>query len=195
MPKPPEPKKMEIIEKPIFRDDYEMQLVDADWLKSAVKPKNFIDFIPEQCILCEGCVDICPWYCIFMLDPTAPDAASRAEEAIARRGLRTICLFPAMHHVPLHNDRIHQIVSVAANHPGAVVFVHCGMLSVGVRKKLGLPSRFDMSLSNPIDLHRVALEHPRVNFVVPRATSVSASGAAVPPRPLKRRRRSPSRRW
>jgi predicted TIM-barrel fold metal-dependent hydrolase len=30
-----------------------------------------------------------------------------------------------------------------------------------------LPSRFDMSLSNPIDLHRVALEHPKVNFVIP----------------------------
>jgi len=66
-----EPKPMEIIEKPIFRADYEMELVDEDWLKGAVKPKRFIDFIPEQCILCEGCVDICPWYCIFMVDPTA----------------------------------------------------------------------------------------------------------------------------
>ena len=71
MPSPPEPKKMENIEKPIFRDDYEMGLVDEEWLKGAVKPKRFIDFIPEQCILCEGCVDICPWYCIFMVDPEA----------------------------------------------------------------------------------------------------------------------------
>jgi formate hydrogenlyase subunit 6/NADH:ubiquinone oxidoreductase subunit I len=71
MPKPVEPKKMENIEKPIFRIDYEMQLVDEDWLKGAVKPKSFIDFIPEQCILCEGCVDICPWYCIHMVDPAA----------------------------------------------------------------------------------------------------------------------------
>jgi len=71
MPKAPEPRKMETIQKPIFRIDYEMQLVDDEWLKGAVKPKNFIDFIPEQCILCEGCVDICPWYCIHMVDPTA----------------------------------------------------------------------------------------------------------------------------
>jgi formate hydrogenlyase subunit 6/NADH:ubiquinone oxidoreductase subunit I len=71
MPKTPEPKKMETIEKPIFRADYEMELVDDEWLKSAVKPKRFIDFIPEQCILCEGCVDICPWYCIFMVSPEA----------------------------------------------------------------------------------------------------------------------------
>jgi formate hydrogenlyase subunit 6/NADH:ubiquinone oxidoreductase subunit I len=71
MPKPVEPKSMENIEKPIFRVDYEMELVDDEWLKGAVKPKNFIDFIPEQCILCEGCVDICPWYCIHMVDPAA----------------------------------------------------------------------------------------------------------------------------
>jgi formate hydrogenlyase subunit 6/NADH:ubiquinone oxidoreductase subunit I len=71
MPKTPEPKKMETIEKPIFRVDYEMQLVDEEWLRGAVKPKSFIDFIPEQCILCEGCVDICPWYCIHMVDPAA----------------------------------------------------------------------------------------------------------------------------
>jgi formate hydrogenlyase subunit 6/NADH:ubiquinone oxidoreductase subunit I len=81
MPKPPDPKKMEIIEKPIFRDDYEMGLVDSDWLKSAVKPKNFIDFIPEQCILCEGCVDICPWYCIFMVSTEAVAEAGNVELA------------------------------------------------------------------------------------------------------------------
>ena len=81
MPKPPEPKKMEIIEKPIFRADYDMELVDEEWLKKAVKPKRFIDFIPEQCILCEGCVDICPWYCIFMLDPTAVEESGNVELA------------------------------------------------------------------------------------------------------------------
>jgi formate hydrogenlyase subunit 6/NADH:ubiquinone oxidoreductase subunit I len=75
----PEPKPMEIIEKPIFRTDYDMQLVDSDWLKGAVKPKRFIDFIPEQCILCEGCVDICPWYCIFMVDPQAVEDSGNVE--------------------------------------------------------------------------------------------------------------------
>jgi formate hydrogenlyase subunit 6/NADH:ubiquinone oxidoreductase subunit I len=72
---------MEIIEKPIFRADYEMELVDDEWLKSAVKPKRFIDFIPEQCILCEGCVDICPWYCIFMVSPEAVRDAGNIELA------------------------------------------------------------------------------------------------------------------
>jgi predicted TIM-barrel fold metal-dependent hydrolase len=47
------------------------------------------------------------------------------------------------------------------------VFVHCGVLSVGVRKKLGLPSPFDMRFSNPIDLHAVALRYPDVPIIVP----------------------------
>jgi len=81
MPKPPDPKSMEIIEKPIFRADYEMELVDNDWLKGAVKPKRFIDFIPEQCILCEGCVDICPWYCIFMVSPDAVEESGNVQLA------------------------------------------------------------------------------------------------------------------
>ena len=81
MPQNPEPKKMESIEKPIFRADYEMELVDDEWLRTAVKPKRFIDFIPEQCILCEGCVDICPWYCIFMVSPDAVEDSGNIELA------------------------------------------------------------------------------------------------------------------
>ena len=91
MPKTPEPKKMEIIEKPIFRTDYDMELVDEEWLKTAVKPKRFIDFIPEQCILCEGCVDICPWYCIFMVSPDA--VADAGNVALARQMNDTDILF------------------------------------------------------------------------------------------------------
>ena len=61
-----------------------------------------------------------------------------------------MCLFPAMHHVPLHDDRTIAVVGAAAAIPGAVVFVHCGVLSVGVREKLGLPSRFDLRLGDPL---------------------------------------------
>jgi formate hydrogenlyase subunit 6/NADH:ubiquinone oxidoreductase subunit I len=82
----PEPKKMESIEKPIFRADYEMELVDDEWLRTAVKPKRFIDFIPEQCILCEGCVDICPWYCIFMVSPDAVEDSGNIELARQMEG-------------------------------------------------------------------------------------------------------------
>ena len=47
------------------------------------------------------------------------------------------------------------------------MFVHCGALSVGVRKKLGLPSRFDVRFGNPLDLHALAADFPDVPFIIP----------------------------
>jgi predicted TIM-barrel fold metal-dependent hydrolase len=104
---------------------------------------------------------------LFMLDPAVGDPVARARRALGELGLRGICLFPAMHHVPLHDDRIHQIVSVAAAHSGAAVFVHTGVLSVGVRKKLGLASRFDLRLGDPLGVARLALAFPEVPFIIP----------------------------
>jgi predicted TIM-barrel fold metal-dependent hydrolase len=56
---------------------------------------------------------------------------------------------------------------MAAATPGTAVFVHCGVLSVGARTKLGLPSRFEMRFGNPLDLQGPALAHPRLPFIVP----------------------------
>jgi predicted TIM-barrel fold metal-dependent hydrolase len=103
----------------------------------------------------------------FMLDPTAPDAPSRAENAIDTLKLRTICLFPAMQRYSLHDPRVREIVQLASAHAGTAVFAHCGALSVGVRKKLGLPSRFDVRLGNPLDLHALASDFPAVPFIIP----------------------------
>jgi predicted TIM-barrel fold metal-dependent hydrolase len=103
----------------------------------------------------------------FMLDPTSPDARAKAAEAVQRLGLRVICLFPAMHRYRLRDPRVGEIVEVAARHEGVAVFVHCGALSVGVRKKLGLPSQFDVSYGNPLDLHHLAAAHPHVPFIIP----------------------------
>jgi predicted TIM-barrel fold metal-dependent hydrolase len=102
----------------------------------------------------------------FMLNPMADDAVARAEAAVEKHGLRGICLFPAMHRFSVQDERLRPIYELAARNR-TVVFVHQGVLTVGVRKRLGLPSHFDMRFSNPIDLHRVALEHPGVNFVIP----------------------------
>ena len=64
---------------PEFRDDYVLQEVDADWLSKAVKPKQFIHIDQSECIMCEGCVDICPWKCIHMVRPDAIDEAVGTE--------------------------------------------------------------------------------------------------------------------
>ena len=67
------------IEKPRLRTDYVVQDVEPSWLKSVRKPPRYIGLIPELCILCEGCVDICPWYCIFMLTPNIVEKAEVEE--------------------------------------------------------------------------------------------------------------------
>ena len=72
-----------------------------------------------------------------------------------------------MHHVPVHDERARALFDLAASKPGTAVFVHCGVLSVGVRKKLGLPSAFDIRYGNPLDLHAVALRYPQVPIIIP----------------------------
>jgi uncharacterized protein len=102
-----------------------------------------------------------------MVNPTAPDAVSEVERALGERNVRGICFFPAMHRYSIQDDRAIALLDLLAANPPAIAFVHCGVLSVGIRKKLGLPSLFDMRFSNPIDLHAVALRYPRIRFVVP----------------------------
>jgi predicted TIM-barrel fold metal-dependent hydrolase len=102
-----------------------------------------------------------------MANPAAPDCVARVIAALDGGWLQGVCLFPAMHRYPMADPRVRPVLEAAAAHPGAIVFVHCGVLTVGVRRKLGLPSLFDMRYSNPIDLHAIAMEFPRVNFVIP----------------------------
>jgi hypothetical protein len=103
----------------------------------------------------------------FMVDPSAADAVSRVARAVGEMGMRGVCLFPAMHLVRLDDARIERVVEAAAARPGTAVFVHCGVLSVGVRKKLGLPSRFDMRLGDPLGVARLAQAFPQVPFIIP----------------------------
>ena len=102
----------------------------------------------------------------FMLDPTKPDAAVRARHAVLQLGLRGIALFPAMHHFSAADERVWPIYHAAAER-NAVVFVHFGLLKIAIRDRLGLPSKFDMRYSNPLDLHKAAKEFPNVSFQVP----------------------------
>ena len=106
------------------------------------------------------------FYGYFMLNPNTCDAAECVHRAFGD-GLRGVCLFPAMHRYSIHDDRLKPIFEMASQHSGRVVFVHCGVLTVGLRKKLGLASPFDMRFSNPIDLHAIALQFPKAKFVVP----------------------------
>lgn len=87
-------------------------------------------------------------------------------DAGAFSDVRVACLFPAMHAYSMHDECVTPVFEWARANKRAV-FVHCGMLTVGVRVKLGLPSPFDMRFSNPIDLHAVAMRYPDVPIIVP----------------------------
>ena len=102
----------------------------------------------------------------FMIDPGQPDALSRTRRGFEELGLRVVCLFPAMHHFRLDADEALAILEIA-DELNRAAFVHCGVLSVGVRKKLGLPSPFDVRLGNPLDLQRAAISFPRLPIVIP----------------------------
>jgi predicted TIM-barrel fold metal-dependent hydrolase len=138
----------------------------------------------------------------FMLDPTKEDAENRVMRAL-ERGVRGVCLFPAMHRYSLHDARVARVAEIlaafagpASHSPGPlaatigegekpalaalsggttaagggarpVLFVHCGVLSVGVRSKMGLPSPFDISLGDPLHLHTLALRFPALPIVIP----------------------------
>jgi hypothetical protein len=85
----------------------------------------------------------------FMFNPAAPDAAERLRRALGEQNFKAVALFPAMHRYRLEEETVGKVFEAAAE-KGAAVFVHCGMLSVGVRKKLGLPSPFDLRLGDPV---------------------------------------------
>jgi predicted TIM-barrel fold metal-dependent hydrolase len=107
------------------------------------------------------------FYGYMMVNPTAPGALAQADTALASGHILALCFFPAMHRYPIYDDHVTALLELLAAHPRTVAFVHCGVLSVGVRKAFGLPSLFDLRYSNPIDLHGVALRFPKLRFVVP----------------------------
>ena len=56
---------------PPFPGEYVLQEIDPAQLEKSVKPKQFLHIDQAECIMCEGCVDICPWKCIHMLSTEA----------------------------------------------------------------------------------------------------------------------------
>jgi uncharacterized protein len=107
------------------------------------------------------------FHSVLMLNPLLPAADIRCAGALADGLINGLFLFPAMHRYSMHDSHVHSLLSTVAAYRQAVVYVHCGMLSVGFRKKLGLHSPFDLRYSNPIDLHAAALAFPHLPFVIP----------------------------
>jgi hypothetical protein len=71
-----------------------------------------------------------------------------------------------MHHFHVWEKELRPILEVVAERRG-IAFVHCGILKVGVRDKLGLKSPFDMRYANPLDVSGVARSFETISFVLP----------------------------
>jgi len=102
----------------------------------------------------------------FMFNPCAAGAAARLERAFSDLRMRCVCLFPAMHRYRLDDESVRMVFEAAARFRAAV-FVHCGVLTVGVRARLGLPSPFDLRLGDPLAVAAVASSFPQVPVILP----------------------------
>ncbi len=124
--------------------------------------------VPDDEASVDTAVAACPdrFFGFFMVNPLEEGAVERVKIAL-RSGLHAVCLFPGMHRYALADPRAEAVIQTAAGFAGRAVFVHCGVLTVGIRKKLGLGSHFDMRFSNPLELHATALRHPDLKFVLP----------------------------
>ena len=49
--------------------DYQVQTVDTRVAPGGRGVADALMLDPEPCILCRACEDVCPWNCIYMLDP------------------------------------------------------------------------------------------------------------------------------
>jgi len=103
---------------------------------------------------------------LFMHNPVAVDSGAALDRGFGALHMCGVCLFPAMHGYRLDDESVERVFRAASAHHG-VVFVHCGVLTVGVRKKLGLPSRFDLRLGDPLAIPRLALTYPDVPVIIP----------------------------
>jgi predicted TIM-barrel fold metal-dependent hydrolase len=127
-----------------------------------------ISSVPGDEASVEGALAECPdrFFGFFMVNPLEESAVERVQIAL-RCGLHAVCLFPGMHRYALSDARTEAVIRAAAAFAGRAVFVHCGVLKVGIRKKLGLASLFDIRFSNPLELHSTALRYPGLKFVLP----------------------------
>lgn len=104
------------------------------------------------------------------VDPGAEGAAADVERAVTEFGFRGVALFPALFGFPITSDDAYEVLGVANWH-ALNVFVHCGVLKIGFRTKLGLPCPFDLTLANPLLLQRPAGDFPKARFILPHLGS------------------------
>lgn len=138
--------------------------------KSEISRGLFFASLPNDEISISAAVKVFPEriYGGFFFNPLEENAVEKARKAFDEYGLKVIALFPAMHKYSVaDNENVRQIAKLVSQRKGTAIFVHCGALSVGIRKKIGLKSPFDLRFSSPLEVHKLAGDFPEVNFIIP----------------------------
>src|SRR5947208_14440427 len=113
----------------------------AELDRHGVARASLIASVPgdEESVIAAAAVRPGRFYAFAMVNPMA-------ERCSIAPGLNAICLFPAMHLYSMHDARVSKVLEEAAG-LGCAVFVHCGVLTVGIRKQLERPWHYDMRYS------------------------------------------------
>ena len=100
------------------------------------------------------------------IDPTLPEAVETVEHWLEDLAVRGLVFFPAMHRYRIDSPEAREVLKrLEQRH--AIAVVHCGLLRIPIRERLGLGPRIDLTLSNPLHVAAAADEHPQVSFVIP----------------------------
>ncbi len=124
--------------------------------------------IPEDVLSVSTAISAFPEKFIgfFTVNPLAENTDLEIRHAIENMGMRGIILFPALYHVHVYDELLEKIYSIAERY-GVVVFTHFGILKIPIREIIGVKDQIDGTYSNPTDLHRIAVKHPDVKFIIP----------------------------
>jgi predicted TIM-barrel fold metal-dependent hydrolase len=99
-------------------------------------------------------------------DPRRAQAADELHRLLELGSVRGALFFPALHHYRLSSPEAAALFEVLDAH-GAPAIVHCGLLKMPLRERLGLSLAVDLEFANPLHLVVPAERFPRVPFVVP----------------------------
>lgn len=104
-----------------------------------------------------------------MINPVGADKQQCIAELVDQ-GLKGALMFPALHGYRMSDRQLYPLYEEAEKHK-MILFVHCGVLKIAFRTKLGLPSPFAGELANPLELQRPAASFPGLKFIVPHLGS------------------------
>jgi len=101
-----------------------------------------------------------------MINPMMPVTVSALRGLLPRFNFRGVLFFPAMHDYSIQSPQVSPVLELVRAH-NMVAFVHCGILTIGVRRLIGLAPDFPADRSRPREVAAVARAYPDVAFILP----------------------------